>query len=296
MLPILVMTGWATIETAVEAMRRGANGFIQKPWDDIALVRLVQREIDESRAAERADEGRRRELDEARAIQRALLPATVPDLAGCRIAAQWTPASGLGGDCYDLLPFDNSGLGLSIADVIGKGIPAALLMANLQAATRAFATSLATPADVCASVNRLLCRNIAPGKFASFFYSVVDARRATLTYANAGHFAPVLVHADGRWNRLRSTGPVLGVLPNATFQPESVRLERGDRLVCFTDGITEAISPSGDEFGESRLIELACRHRFDPPETLIAAVMASVRAWTNGPAHDDATVAVVAID
>ena len=125
-------------------------------------------------------------------------------MRGCDIARSWTPASGIGGDCYDVLRFSDDRVAVSIADVVGKGLPAALLMSNLQAAVRAFATASAAPHDVCTSVNRLLCRNIASGKFVTFCYAVVDTGAATVTYANAGHFPPVLVHADGRTERLAS--------------------------------------------------------------------------------------------
>src|SRR5262245_65251778 len=107
-------------------------------------------------------------------IQRALLPSAMPDVRGCQIAALWTPASGIGGDWYDVLRFSDTRVALSIADVVGKGLPAALLMSNLQAAVRAFATAAIEPQNVCDSVNRLLCRNIAPGKFVTFCYAVVD--------------------------------------------------------------------------------------------------------------------------
>jgi len=154
--PIVVMTGWGSIDTAVEAMRRGARSFVQKPWDDTTLVEVVKREVEEGMASRRRDAKQAREQEEARLIQRTLLPSTMPEMKGCAIAARWTPASGIGGDCYDVLRFADTRVGVSIADVVGKGLPAALLMSNLQAAVRAFATAQVEPHDLCASVNRLL--------------------------------------------------------------------------------------------------------------------------------------------
>src|SRR5262245_2548622 len=234
-LPVVVMTGWGSIDTAVEAMRRGAKSFVQKPWDDTTLVEVVRREVGEGQASRRRDARLAREHDEARMIQRALLPSTMPDVRGCQIAALWTPASGIGGDCYDVIRFSDRRVALSIADVVGKGLPAALLMSNLQAAVRAFATAAADPNDVCTSVNRLLCRNIASGKFVTFCYAVVDTEAGLIAYGNAGHFPPVLRHANGRVERLEPTGLVLGVAADWTYSTGTANIAPGDRLVCFTD-------------------------------------------------------------
>jgi sigma-B regulation protein RsbU (phosphoserine phosphatase) len=294
-LPVVVMTGWGSIETAVEAMRRGAKSFVQKPWDDITLVEVVRREIDEGFAHRRRDAKLAREHDEARLIQRALLPSVMPDMRGCDLGALWTPASGIGGDCYDVLRFDDDRVAISIADVVGKGLPAALLMSNLQAAVRAFATATAAPQDVCTSVNRLLCRNIASGKFVTFCYAVVDTARRTVSYANAGHFPPVLLHANGQVDRLAPTGLVLGVAPDWTYSNGSARIGAGDRLVCFTDGITEANNPAGEEFGEDRLIDAIRAHSAERADRLARAIADAVGTWTGGGPQDDATLIVVAV-
>jgi sigma-B regulation protein RsbU (phosphoserine phosphatase) len=295
-LPVVVMTGWGSIDTAVEAMRRGARSFVQKPWDDTTLVDVVKREIEEGQASRRRDAKQAREHEEARMIQQALLPSVMPELAGCRLNAMWTPASGIGGDCYDVLRFSDTRAAVSIADVVGKGLPAALLMSNLQAAVRAFATAHAEPNDVCSSVNRLLCRNIASGKFVTFCYAVIDTEHRQLTYANAGHFPPVLVRADGKAERLGTTGLVLGVSNDWTYDTGLIDLRSGDRLVCFTDGITEANSPDGEEFGEDRLIDTIRSHRTEAADRLAKLVNDKVLAWTGGAAQDDATLIVAAVD
>jgi sigma-B regulation protein RsbU (phosphoserine phosphatase) len=290
--PVVVMTGWGSIDTAVEAMRRGAKSFVQKPWDDITLVEIVRREIEEGLASRRRDARFAREYEDARMIQRALLPAVMPEIAGCALAARWTPASGIGGDCYDLLRFSETRLAISIADVVGKGLPAALLMSNLQAAVRAFSTAAADPQDVCNNVNRLLCRNIASGKFVTFCYAVIDTQTNALSYANAGHFPPVLVHLDGSVERLASTGLVLGVSNEWTYTGGTTAFTSGDTLVCFTDGITEALSPGGDEYGEDRLIDRIRKYRRETPERVAAAVLDEVMHWAGGAAQDDATLIV----
>jgi sigma-B regulation protein RsbU (phosphoserine phosphatase) len=293
-LPIVVMTGWGSIDTAVEAMRRGARGFVQKPWDDATLVEVVRREVHDGRVVRNRDARTAREQEEARLIQRALLPAVMPDLDGCTLAAVWTPASGIGGDCYDVMRFSPTRAAIAIADVIGHGLPAALLMSNLQAAVRAFATPAAEPHDVCTSVNRLLCRNVAAGKFVSFCYAVVDLTAGTVVYANAGHNPPALVRADGRVDRFDRTGLVLGVTADWTYTSGTSTLDPGDRLVFFTDGITEAASADDAEFGDDRLIDTIRRHRREPADTLARSLSEAVSTWTGGTFQDDATLIVLA--
>src|SRR5262245_15670006 len=227
-LPVIVMTGWGSVDIAVETMRRGVRDFVQKPWDNATLLATVRSEIAAGRERRRTARNERRELDEARRIQRKLLPTTVPQIDGCEVAWHWQPASGVGGDCYDAIDFGPTRIGLSIADVTGKGIPAALLMSNLQAADRAFATDASRPSELCQQVNQILCGRIAEGRFISFFYCVVDTSLGTLTYSNAGHYAPLLMHADGSLERLIEGGPVLGVLPDAVYEQGRVSIVSGD--------------------------------------------------------------------
>ena len=292
-LPVVVMTGWGSIDTAVEAMRRGAKSFVQKPWDDTTLVEIVTREVEEGRTLRRRDEKVAKEQEDARLIQRALLPSVMPEIKGCDVAALWTPASGIGGDCFDVLRFSETRMAVSIADVVGKGLPAALLMSNLQAAVRAFATPQAEPHDVCTSVNRLLCRNIAAGKFVTFCYAVVDSSTGALVYGNAGHNPPAVARANGDIEWLAPTGLVLGVAPDWAYTTGVSTLGAGDRLVCFTDGITEARSPDDEEFGEDRLIATIAAEPRGSAERLAHAISQAVGTWTNGSPQDDATLIVV---
>jgi sigma-B regulation protein RsbU (phosphoserine phosphatase) len=295
-LPIVVMTGWGSIETAVDAMRRGARSFVQKPWDNATLLEVVRREVEQGQATRRRDAHQAHELEEARLIQRALLPSVMPSVSGCTLAARWTPACGVGGDCYDLLQFSDSRVAISIADVVGKGVPAALLMSNLQAAVRAFATPDAEPHRVCASVNRLLCRNIESGRFVTFCYAVIDTAARTLVYGNAGHNPPILMRRTGAVERLTAKGLVLGVVPDWSYETGECRLEAGDRLVCFTDGITEAESSDGDEFGEARLIDTISAAGSVPAQALVGRISEAVAAWCGGVPGDDATLVAVAIE
>jgi phosphoserine phosphatase RsbU/P len=297
-LPVIVMTGWGSVDLAVEAMRRGVRDFVQKPWDNVQLVATLRTEIDQGRARRERAALERRELEEARRIQRKLLPSTIPQVEGLEVSTSWQPASGVGGDCFDAIPFGTTRLGLSIADVVGKGIPAALLMSNLQAAVRAFATGAAQPADLCHQVNRILCGHIAEGRFISFFYCLVDADEGTLTFANAGHYPPILVRADGAVERLTAGGAVLGVFADSSYEQSQVVMRGGDRLILYTDGITEARThpDSDDEFGEQRLIDLAVANRTCSAPALQARLTGAVAAFTEGRFQDDATLIVMAVE
>ena len=293
-LPIVVMTGWGSIDTAVEAMRRGARSFVQKPWEDVTLLEILAREIDEARAARRRDQRQQRELEDARLIQRGLLPTAVPQVPGVEIGVVWQPASGVGGDCFDTLAF-GAALGVSIADIAGKGLPAALLMSNLQAAVRAFAQESTSPASICGSVNRLLCRNMASGRFATFCYARIEPAARRIVYANAGHNRPLLLRADGTVSELSQGGMVLGVFPENTYEQAEMPLASGDRLVFYTDGITEARNAAGDEYGEERLTAAALAIRTLSPEAMKDALLADVNTFTGGRFEDDATLIVVAV-
>ena len=293
-LPVVVMTGWGSVDLAVEAMRRGVRDFVQKPWDNAALLATLRTEIEQGRERRRLALQELRELDEALRIQRKLLPSAIPDVDGLELAASWQPASGVGGDCYDAIAFGRTRLGLSIADVVGKGIPAALLMSNLQAAVRAFATEAAQPGELCHQVNRILCGRIAEDRFISFFYCVADADLGTLTYANAGHYPPILVRADGAVERLAAGGAVLGVFADGAYEQGRISIGRGDRLVLYTDGITEARDQHGEEFGEERLVALASKHRGCSAPALQARLIDAVASFTGGTFQDDATLIVLA--
>jgi sigma-B regulation protein RsbU (phosphoserine phosphatase) len=292
-LPIVVMTGWGSVDLAVEAMRRGVRDFVQKPWDNAQLIALMRSEIEKGRERRHRFDREQQELEEARRIQRQLLPSAMPRLAGWEIASSWQPAAGVGGDCFDAIAFGPTRMALSIADVVGKGIPAALLMSNLQAAVRAFATDVVEPAALCRQVNRILCGNIAEGRFISFFYCVLDNEVGTLTFANAGHNPPILVHADGSIERLTAGGPVLGIFADAAYEQGTVHVGSGDRLILYTDGITEAHRDDDDDFGEERLIECALAHRACSAAALQTHLSESVATFTGGVFQDDATLIVL---
>jgi sigma-B regulation protein RsbU (phosphoserine phosphatase) len=302
LLPIIAMTGWGSVDLAVEVMRGGVCDFVQKPWDNRQLVSTLHAEIEKGRARRLERQATTREFTEAQRIQRKLLPAVLPQVDGCELAASWEPAAGVGGDCYDAIAFTSTRVALSIADVVGKGIPAALLMSNLQAAVRAFASETTEPGELCQRVNRILCGNIAEGRFISFFYCTLDTERRRLTYANAGHYPPILLRRDGAVERLATGGPVLGIFSDAVYEQHQVSIASGDRVVLFTDGITEAREAGADErapdyadFGEDRLTAVVREHRTCTAPVLLERVAAAVAAFAGGQFQDDATLIVLAV-
>ena len=296
LLPVVVMTGWGSVDLAVETMRRGVRDFVQKPWDNTHLLATLKSEIAAGRERRQQARDDKREYEEARRIQRKLLPSIVPQIEGCEITTQWRPASGVGGDCFDVIPFGASRVALCIADVVGKGIPAALLMSNLQASVRAFATEAAQPAELCQQVNRILCGRIAEGRFISFFYCRIDTSLGVVTYANAGHYLPIVVRQDGSVSRLTEGGPVLGVFNDATYEQADTQIGSGDRIILFTDGVTEARNSDDEEFGEARLIEAAVANRACSAPALEARLSGCLASFTSDKLQDDATLIVVAVD
>ena len=234
------------------------------------------------------------ELKRAREIQQMLLPSTLPQPAGVQIAGAWQPAREVGGDYFDVIQLDKDRVGICIGDVAGKGITAALLMANLQASFRAFATAEASPETVCTRLNKFLCANIASGKFVTFFYAVLDANSHTLTYENAGHSPGYLLRKDGTTETLQGAGAVLGALPDWTYQSYTSQLHPGDMLLLSTDGITEAENAQVEEFGDERLLQ-AARARDGSAIEIQRAIMQQVTAFCGGNFRDDATLLVLRI-
>src|SRR6267142_1914560 len=246
-LPVIVMTAWGSIEVAVQAMQRGASDFIQKPWDNRWLIEVIERQIRRAEQARRAARQEQFEMDEAVEIQRKLVPQTMPSIPGTEISAVLHTARPIGGDYFDVLKLSDTSLAVCVADAVGKGVPAGLLMANLQAVVRAVAGP--SPAELCARVNRILRATDISGKYTSLFYGVLDANSMEFSYCNAGHPSPLLLTNQGNLVALERGGAVLGHFPDWKYEQDTVRLGRGDRMVIYTDGIAEATNVAGEQFG-----------------------------------------------
>jgi sigma-B regulation protein RsbU (phosphoserine phosphatase) len=310
--PVVAMTGWATVGLAVEAMQYGVSDFVEKPWTNTRLLEILQKQIglgrerresrrraaEEARAREEAlihQQEQEREIAEARAIQEKLLPREISQMPGYEIASAWQSARLVGGDYFDILPLDEKMLGICIADVAGKGMPAALLMSNLQAAVRGLSSLAVAPNLLCSRLNSLIYRNTASDRFITFFYAHLDGANRHLAYVNAGHNAPFVVHSDGSHERLREGGAVLGVFATRNYEMGSAQLSPGDRVILFTDGVTEACNLAGEEFGEARLLRLLEDQRTLSADELQAKILAVVAEFSGGLWQDDATLLVLAV-
>jgi sigma-B regulation protein RsbU (phosphoserine phosphatase) len=311
--PIVVMTGWATVGLAVEAMQRGVGDFVEKPWVNVRLLEILKKQIalgHEKRAAKQQAieknhaqdkvalqfQRREREVEEAREIQQGFLPQEIPPLPGYQISGAWQPARIVGGDYYDVLPFDGDAVALCIADVAGKGMPAAMLMSNFQAGVRGFASPSMSPDTLCEKLNGLIARNIAADRFITFFYAHLDGPSRRLSYANAGHNAPIVLHRDGSHHRLDAGGGVLGIFKKQSFTSQTIELAPGDRVVLFTDGVTEAHDADNIEFGDSRLLSLLEEFRGANSQEMQAKIFSTVGEFCQGNWDDDATVIVLTVE
>jgi phosphoserine phosphatase RsbU/P len=282
--PVMVMTAWGNFDLAVEAMRRGACDFIQKPWDNDRLVAAVRKQVD-------AERRRRSELEIAANVQQKLFPKTLRALATLDYAGDCVAAREIGGDYYDVLEIGEHQLGFVLADVSGKGVPAALLMANLQACFRNLAPgALARPSEVLVGINRHFYESTAPERFATLFYAGYDDRTRRLRYINCAHVAPVLLRSSGEVETLGPTALMVGAFPRWTCREAQVDLRAGDLLVVCSDGVTEAGMDKGEEFGEARLIQLMRAQRELSAEALVHRIVSEVSAYSGASRADDVTV------
>jgi phosphoserine phosphatase RsbU/P len=304
-LPIVVMSAWGTVDLAVEAMRRGVRDFVEKPWENSRLLQVLRTQIEQGRMRRRlrrkstvrraVNRKLQYELREAREIQRQLMPPAAIRLDGCEVSCAWRAARMIGGDYLAAFPLAEDRVALCVADVSGKGLPAALLMANMQAALKSAATALPAPSDLCAQLNQLMRENLPPNKFISSFYGVLDTRRRVLSFTNAGHNPPLLVRSSGGLLRLESGGPVLGAFCDSVYGQQEIKLDPGDRLVLFTDGVTEVRNASNEEFGEARLRELLTRERRQSTAKLKSIIMKQVSEFCADRFDDDAALMIVEV-
>jgi serine phosphatase RsbU (regulator of sigma subunit) len=257
----------------------------------------LSRELDAERKslAEKIEKERRtaQELEFARQVQARLFPQSLPQLKSLDYAGLCIPAREVGGDYYDFLSLGPQRLGLVLGDISGKGMPAALLMANLQANLRSqYATAWEEPTQFLESVNRLFYQNTIESAYATLFFAEYDDRVHRLRYANCGHYSALLLRTAGRLERLDSTGTVLGLFDEWKCDFEETQLQLGDTLVLYTDGVTESFDGRGEEFGEERLVETLRRNLSLPTQRLLASVVDEVRAFSPQEQHDDLTLIV----
>ncbi|MBD3335036.1 MAG: SpoIIE family protein phosphatase [Candidatus Eisenbacteria bacterium] len=264
-------------------------------WSVAASFNTMAGGLERMRAMELEAQRMEEELRLAHDIQKRLLPEAAPRLDGLEVAGLSLPAREVGGDYFDYLPMDDGRLGLVVADVAGKGVPAALLMSSFRASLRSQDLGQMGPAETLARLNRYVCSSVDPGRFITVFLAILDARAGELRFAQAGHEPPLLLHpGNGPVDLSGGDGLVLGVNPRYVYEEAAVRLEPGALLAVYTDGVTEAQSPGGDFYGKERFAELlqeGCRQDCDE---LLRRIMRELQAYAGIAAQSDDITVVLA--
>jgi serine phosphatase RsbU (regulator of sigma subunit) len=259
---------------------------------NVAAIRIEHARLVQVEQAERI---MAKELEQAAEIQRRLLPSEVPAVPGFDLAGHNAACRGVGGDYYDFVPLPDGRFAFLVADVSGKGMPAAMLMSSLQSRVQMLLEEPSDLASMTARLNRTLKKSCPANRFVTFFLCALDPVTGTVSFCNAGHNPPLLVRASGSVERLDQGGGLpLAMFPVARYEEHSCHLDPGDAIVLYSDGVSEAPRPGdGEEFGEDRLAELLIRCRFAPAQTIISTVIDAVGRWTEGaPPADDITLVI----
>ncbi|PYT80555.1 MAG: hypothetical protein DMG40_12375 [Acidobacteria bacterium] len=289
---------WGAVSTSFEDL--DGNSFTLLSYEEIA--REVQAHRREHAQRFETEHRTSQELELARQVQLRLFPQTTPSLSTLECAAVCIQARQVGGDYYDFLELGRNQLGLVIGDVSGKGVAAALLMANLQAHLRNQSATYSSrpyvpfvmqqPQRFLISVNRLFYENTADSAFATLFFGEYDDRLRRLRYVNCGHLPALVLRHDNHLERLEPTGTVLGLFKGWDCSAGERALSPGDTVAFYTDGVTESFNDAGEEFGESRLVDALYEHRDLPPQNLLASLVKRVRSFSPHEQRDDITLLV----
>lgn len=300
---VIVITGYGDVDMAVRAIKEGASDFVLKPWDNEKLLKtlesvvrkpsLVRPPATPAQAAD-ADGARRDQLQFAREVQGRLFPQSPPTLRTLEYCGVCKTAYETGGDYYDFIRLDGDLLGMALGDVSGKGVSAALLMASLQGRLQSFAPlKNDRVAELVGSLNESMCTSTDTRNYITFFYAVYDDHRRRLTYSNAGHLPPLVISVDGTIRRLSTGATVLGLFPRISYPQETIQLEPGETFVLFTDGVTEAMNPAEEEFGDVRLVDFMLTRKSLKPLDLQNDLLQELERFSSGhPQHDDLTVVI----
>ncbi len=303
---VILMTAFGDVEMAVQAIKQGATDFILKPWQNDKLVAAVEGAVKRGQRrpaalGSKAVQGNlQQELEYASEVQQRLFPQNPPRLETLDYWAVCKAARGVGGDYYDFIDLGHDRMGMALGDVSGKGVSAALLMASLQGCLQSYAPQHGESVDtLIADVNRLITTSTDSSRFITFFYGLYDDYRRQLTYVNAGHVPPMLFRNSTQPNgveRLGAGGMVIGVLPHSRYHKETAQLNEGDLLVLFTDGISEAMNASEEEFGEERLSRLIRQNLDLPLSDMTSLILREIdRFADNASLRDDLTLVVARV-
>ncbi|UCF79274.1 MAG: SpoIIE family protein phosphatase [Candidatus Eiseniibacteriota bacterium] len=296
--PLLVRTELIGVLTLYN--KRGGGGFTEEDHRLLAIIAAQSAQVVENARLYEEEQALLRMQEEVRfasEIQLGLLPKEAPRIAGYDIAGISIPAQVVGGDYFDFIPMEDHCIVVCLGDISGKGLPAALLMANLQATIRGQSFLGPSPRECIARSNKLLFRSTDPGKFATLFYGILDFEKHELFYCNAGHDRPFLFAKENRPTRLDVGGIVLSCMEEFSYEEAVVPFGPGDSLVVFSDGITEARNEVGEEYGEERLSALLKGSLDEPAPAMIDRVIESVREHAGDcPQTDDMTLVVIKRD
>ena len=297
----VIISAYGDMRNIRTAMNRGAFDFVTKPLDFEDLQITIDRTLSHMAEWKEALESRdklvaiQNELDVASKMQQSILPTSFPVAPEYEVFGNMEPARNVGGDFFDVIYMENGRIGLAVADVSDKGVPAALFMMSSRTLLKGCAIGMGSPGDVLGEVNTLLTDNNETIMFVTLLYAVFEPETGVLTYANGGHCNPLLVHSDGSSEELTHTkGVALGVMPELEYREDNVTLAPGDTLILYTDGVSEAMNAEGEEFGVERLTELFSGR---PPSTAKEANEAVLKAVAefagDTPQSDDVTCLVL---
>ena len=290
--PIIFLTARTQESDRIEGLDLGANDYVTKPFSPKELMARVRSSL---RFAESNRQDRKRledEVDAAFQVQQRLFPSSEPSVRGLDYAGTCRPALGVSGDYYDYFTLSSGCLAMLLADVCGKGMPAALVAASLHATVRAYAPGAGRSCgELLAEVNRTLFATTSSDRFVTMFYAVYDPSDFTLTYTNAGHCPPLWLRPGRASTRLESLVAPAGLFSEVPALQKTIRLSPGDVLLAYSDGLTEASNPSGEEFGEARLLGLVAEECRQSAARLCNGILDEVKRFAGGSNQgDDLTV------
>ena len=290
----IIVSAYGDMQNIRTAMNRGAFDFVTKPLDfgDLRLtIERTLRHLEEWREALASRDklvALQNELDVATGIQKSILPTQFPMGNDYQVFANMEPARNVGGDFYDVVSLEDDRIGLAIADVSDKGVPAALFMMSSRTWMKGSAIGNPEPSEVLEEVNSLLHEDNETQMFVTVLYAVYDPDTGDFTYASGGHDAPLLIRADGTSELLPLTGGIaLGLIPGLEYSQNSVTLNQGETLVLYTDGVTEAMNGDGEQFGVERLREVFSNAAPKDSSEATRMIFEAVNAFADGAAQSD---------
>ncbi len=292
--PIIALTAWGNVDLAVNAMKYGASDFIEKPWRNDSLVEKVQsltRRVQQLRSSQRVSDYER---EDAQQLQTRIVPKRHILTGGIELFGDSLPAGVVGGDYFGVWQPVPDMLHFCVADVSGKGTPGALIAAMLYASVTTLSSSSNSAEVIVNNVELILRDQLGEGHYVTIFYGVLDLKTHALEFVNAGHCPPILRRSNGTLESLSPTRPVLGFMFDAG-RSERVALRPGDRVVLYTDGITEPADSRGEEFGADRLSELVAHNPGQPLQEQYQSIMQAVRQHADGKFSDDATLVLLSV-